>query len=137
MLVGGAGTGFTQGKGVFPRRWDVVHASGAAGLGDGSQPACRQAGRRASPAPGLYCPRHPHLPPPHPPVTLAMPSAIFSEMSRSRSRVSLLFLNPCASLASSRRSRSRSRRRSSRISSRRCRSSFSSRLSRPTSLSRR
>lgn len=37
-----------------------------------------------------------------------MPSAIFSEMSRSRSRVSLLFLKPCASRASSRRSRSRS-----------------------------
>lgn len=37
-----------------------------------------------------------------------MPSAIFSEMSRSRSRVSLLFLNPCASRDSSRRSRSRS-----------------------------
>lgn len=45
--------------------------------------------------------------------TLAWPSAIFSLMSRSRSRVSLLFLCPCASLASSRLSRSRSLRRSS------------------------
>ena len=45
--------------------------------------------------------------------TLACPSAIFSLMSRSRSRVSLLFLCPCASLASSRRSRSRSLRLSS------------------------
>lgn len=36
----------------------------------------------------------------------------FSPMSRSRSRVSLDFFVPCASFASSRRSRSRSRRRS-------------------------
>ena len=63
---------------------------------------------------------HTRLPsqPPSGPPTLAMPSAIFSEMSRSLSRVSLLFLKPCASRASRRRSRSRSRRRSSRISSR-------------------
>ena len=42
------------------------------------------------------------------PLTFAMPSAIFSEMSRSRSRVSLLFLKPWASRDSRRRSRSRS-----------------------------
>ena len=59
------------------------------------------------------------------------PRAIFSLTSRSLSRVSLLFLKPWASLASSLRSRSRSRARSLRISSRRSLSARSDGVSLP------